>query len=305
LSGKFTLQWTILVEQVELGFQLAAHLDDFWSEFGYLKEGLALMRQLLDLPHEVDPLVRAALFQSASDLAWQQHDFETAIVYSKEAAELGRALGLIGRYAAYINRLGRIYIEQGRYAEAAQTLKEVLELALQEPENMNPGIPLAQLGEIAFFEGRLDEAEELLNQSLIYLTESQLIFFSLAKTDLAEIALAHEDFSKARLWLVQACNPAAQHIRRGLVFLCALAGYLVLSSEDKNAHIKAAQFYGAIESWSERSGVILGSFYQGLNQKRIDLARKSLSQEEWQKAHKAGRAWGREEALEHARKDLN
>jgi hypothetical protein len=69
---------------------------------------------------------------------------------------------------------------------------------------------------------------------------------------------------------------ASQQVRRTMVFLSALADYLVLSPAGNIK--KAAPFYGAIEAWSERSGAILGSFYQELNRTRIDLARTNCQQ---------------------------
>jgi tetratricopeptide (TPR) repeat protein len=292
------VKWTISTSKTELGFQLTGFLDDYWSSYGYFKEGLELMRALFALPYDGDPVVRADRLQMASDLAWQQHDFETAIAYSKEAADLGRKHGLKGKYPAYINRLGRIYIEQGRYAEAKTALQEGLELAMQEPENMKPGVPLTQLGEIALFEDRLQEAKSLLERALSHQTDDETIFLAMARTDLAEIALAENDLPQALYWLEQAYPHASQHARRFQVFLCALAGYLVLSPDgDKQ---KAAQIYGAIETLSERSHVILGRFYQNLNQERMHIAREKLSEQEWLGAFESGSGWERGEAIQQA-----
>ncbi len=296
------LKWTISTQQADLGLQLAFELEGIWSSLGYFKEASNLLGQLLSLPADIEPARRANFLQTASDLAWQQHDFDTAIAFSKEAVDLGRQFGLKGKYSTFINRLGRIYIEQGRYEEAKQALQEGLALANQEPENMKPGIPLTQLGEIAFFEGRLEEAKTMLEQALSeQMGDDEAIFIAMAKTDLAEIALSEGDFEKARGWLKQALPYASQHARRFIVFLSALAGYLILSSDgDKR---KAAQFYGAVESLSERSGVALGLFYQNLNRTRMELVRKELSAKEWQMAFETGHIWERSEAIQQVNKE--
>ena len=96
---------------------------------------------------------------------------------------------------------------------------------------------------------------------------------------MAEVSLAQGDFVKARIWLKDAFGPADSKFSKFEVFLSALAGYLVQSPDGDKT--KAAQFYGVIEIWSERSGVVLGAFYQRLNQKRFELARRELSVEEW------------------------
>ena len=295
-----SLKWTIAEGQAKLGFLLISELGDVWTSLGYFKEALDVLGQLLALPSEIDPARRANFLQTASDLAWQQHDFETAITYSKEIVELGRQYDLKGKYSAYINRLGRIYIEQGRYDEAKQALQEGLALAYQEPESIKPGIPLTQLGEIAFFEGRVIEAKSMLEQALSQqMGDDEAIFIAMAKTDLAEIALANGDFEKAREWLEQALPHASQHARRFIVFLCALAGWLVLSPQGDQQ--TAAQLYGAVESLSEHSGVVLGPFYQSLNRKRIELVQKKLSAKEWQKAYETGHGWDRGEAVQQAK----
>jgi len=293
------LKWTISERQTELGFQIASELEDAWSSLGYFKEGLGVMEQLLALPSETEPSLYASRLQTVSDLAWQMHDFETALRYSEEAVKLGRIHGLKREYPQYLNRLGRIYIEQGRLVEAKDSLSKALELAHEDSSVLSPGSPLAQLGEIALFEGSLDEAKALFEQALTHLTNNEDIFLAIVKTDLAEVALAQNDFAKARLWLENAFEPASRQVRRFMVLLSALAGYLVFTPDGDK--VKAAQFYGAVESLSERSGVVLGSFYQTLNQKRMELARKELSAKEWLGAFESGRGWERSEAIQQAK----
>lgn len=298
------LKWTIIERQTELGFQLASQLDNVWSSLGYFKEGLEVMIKLLDLPSNADPRLRAARLQDASDLAWQQHDFETALVYSEQAVELGRIYGLKQEYPWYLNRLGRICIEQGKLAEAKEALRLALELAKDDSSIMNPGSPLAQLGEVAFFEGYLDEAKSLFMKALTHLKKEDDIFLAIAKTDLAEVALAQGDFVKARIWLKDAFEPANKQVRRFMVFLSALTGYLVLSNDDREDKRKAACFFGAIDTVSKRSGVILGAFYQNLNRERMRLAREKLSDGEWLDAFESGRGWERGEVVQQARESV-
>jgi predicted ATPase len=118
-----SLIWAIEAQQTGLAYQLSRFLnEDYWSVHGYFREGLEMLRKLLELPGDIPPALRAQRLQLASDFAWQQHDFETAILYCREAAELGRTHALRQQYPLYLNRLGRIYIEQERYAEAKQAL---------------------------------------------------------------------------------------------------------------------------------------------------------------------------------------
>lgn len=296
-----SLRWAVEENQTEMGFHLAEFLNGVWGSIGYLGEGFDLIRTLMTLSDGSGPQVRANRLQMASDLAWQLHDFETALAYSKAAVDLGRLHGLKDTHPWYLNRLGRIYIEQEKYAEAKKVLEECLVMASASPEILNPGSPLAQLGEVAFFSGRLDEAKSLLEKSLAMLDSNDMIFIAMAQTDLAEIALAQKDLLQARHWLEQAYEPACQHIRRMLVFLCALAGYHVLVGRDPSTLGKAAQLYGAMESLGAKSGVNFNSFYRELNQARMQVGREKLSVTEWQAAYETGRGWERDEAIRQAK----
>ncbi|MCU0484936.1 MAG: helix-turn-helix domain-containing protein [Anaerolineales bacterium] len=290
INLRAALQWTIAAQRVELAYQFSGFLEeDYWSAHGYFREGLEMMRELLELPGGEFPALRANRLQTASDFAWQQHDFDTAITYSLEAVDLGRRHGLAQLYPGYLNRLGRIYIEQGRFAEGKQALQEALALAYQDPGNMNPGIPLAQLGELAFFQGEIGAAREYLEKALNHLSSSNEIFLAIALTDLAEISLTQNDFAKARTSLQQAFCPTLKQSRRLIVFLAALVGYLVLSPDgDKE---KAASFLGAIAGLRESSGVVLSQYYIDLNEKRSQLARSQLPPANWDAKFSEGRLW--------------
>ena len=197
----------------------------------------------------------------------------------------------------YRNLLGRIYIEQGNFAEARVALEECLALVYNKPEHLNPGSPLAQLGEVYLFEDKVGEARSVLEKALTHLEKGDAIFLAMAMTDLAEVALAEGDLKSAKAWLKEAYPHASQHVRRFIVFLCALAGYLVLSSKDKSNLRCAAHLYGAIEKMSRLAGIGLNAFYQDINQKRMQRAQKNLSATEWQGAYETGSVWERGEAI--------
>lgn len=299
LGGVF--KWAIAAKQAQIGFELAGYLEIVWSALGYFREGLNILRQLLALPVEVEPLLRANSLQKAADLAWQQHDFETGLDFARQAAELGRRYGLPGKQALYLNRLGRIYIERGEFPHARQVLTECLALARADPQSLNPGSPLAQLGELSFFEGKLDQAQSLLEQALTLLPPDEVIFTAIATTDLAEIALHRGDVSRARQLLLQASGIVSQHIRRTLVYLCALVGYLSQTKADDRAiMVQAARFLGAITALAEQSGVNFSGFYQELLARRSSLIQERLSPQEWRAGYEEGRGWSRSDALAQA-----
>lgn len=289
------LAWLIGAGKAEMAFTLASQLGGFWEPLGFHKEGLVFYRSLMLLGDGLQPRQLAALAQAASDLAWQQHDFETALFFSRQSVELGKMHGLASEYPWYLNRLGRIFIEQGKLAEARTILQEALTRSADPESKLNPGIPLVQLGEIALMQGQLDEARSVLQQALLHLDQESEIFIAMATTDLAEVALGSGDFSEAHRWLTRSLEYSKRHNRRFLIFLCSLAGYLALTPQDRPETV--AQFYGVIEALSDRLGLPLGTFYQTVNQNRMRIARQTLTENTWKNAFEDGKGWGKEDVV--------
>lgn len=293
------VKWTIDSNQTELSVQLVSLLAEYWETLGFFKEGFDAVTRLLRSTAEVEPRQRASLLNSASTLAWHQHDFDTALLYAKEAVEQERAHRKEDEDPSYHNLLGRIYIEQGNFAEARVALEQCLALMQGRPD-LNPGPPLAQLGEVALFEGRMEEAKSLLERAITLLDQDDAIFLAMAYTDLAEVALAEDGLETAKHWLKEAYPHTGAHVRRLIVFLCALAGWLALSNGAKEDQRKAAQLFGAMDTLAEESGAGLNPFYQNLNRRRMEIVREKLSAKEWREAYESGSGWERGEAIRQA-----
>jgi hypothetical protein len=128
----------------------------------------------------------------------------------------------------------------------------------------------------------------------------------MSEVDLAEVALAEGNFEQAHHWLALSFEYVNINIRRLLTSLCAMAGFIILSPDrQKKDLVKAAQIYGAIESISEKSGIILGTFYQEKKSERITKALKRLPAREWDRALQAGQLLSRDEVIELIRALLN
>lgn len=276
-------------------------LEPYWGSQGYFREGLALTRQLLDARGELKPQMNVELLEIAADLAWQQHDFDTALAYAQGAVEAGWGSSLPEGMPRHLNRLGRIYIEQGRYKEAEKVLRECLGMAEGIEGTLSPGIVLAQLGEIAFFERRLEDGRDILEEALTRLPSEEAIFIAISLTDLAEIALAEGDLGEAFQRLRQGFGAAGSQMRRSLVHLCALAGYLVAMMKLE----QAVRFCGAIKAWIERSGVTYAPFYRELLAQRMEAARVVLPEAQFEAALEAGGDWSWEQVLRAARAELD
>ncbi len=292
------LKHFISTNQAEKGFKMSDNLSFLWSSLGYWREGIDLLTQLFTLPDNSAPEIRAQRLQAASDLAWQVHEFEASLLFTHAAGELGKSYNLPRIEIQYLNRLGRIYIERGNYPKARQVLEECLELANKNPTVMNPGIPLAQIGELALFENRNEDAQIALLHALDLLKESEGIFIAMATVDLAEIALNEADFSKAIYWLKNAYPYVNLHIRRLIIYLCAAVGYLVLKPDRKQKDLfSAANLFGAIEILSTKSGVQLADYFINLLQNRKLIIRQVIGTDDWAKHYHSGMEWSQQKAL--------
>lgn len=297
-----SMRWALQAKQPSLAWQLADQLRDLWSVRGFIKEGSDALQDLLAIPGGITAEERPGWLEEASDLAWQQHDFTKSLSLAREAVETGRNNNLRKEYPSYLNRLGRILLEQGEITEARRALGECLSLARQDPQVMNPGVPLAQLGEADLFEGCLESADAKCREALSLLTSYEKIFTVMAQTDLAETAIARRDTAMAYHWLVQAGVLAGIHVRRLLVYLCAGAGYLLVSGWDNSKQdTAAAAIYGAIKGLSARTGVPLGPFYRRSILQGTTLLRQRLQPEAWKIAWDVGYHWDRDTALGKAR----
>lgn len=291
------LDWSIESMQADLAYKLILGLAEIWEPAGYLKEGLAIIRCVLDTFDPKEPTMRLKIYEKASDLAWQQRDFISALGFAEAAMEISREHGLVDRLFWQLNRLGRIRLEQGDMDAAIRFLEEAL---IHAP---NPGIPLAQLGEIALIQGGLDQAQLKLQQALTHLNAQQEeVFLAMALSDLAEVALAKGDFVLARDCLVKAYEPAGQHIRRLIYYLSSLAGYLTLlpggGSDEKEL---AAGFFGAVEALLQGSGTYLSAFYQEVNLQRLQIIQSQIGGDIFHQAFKGGYQQHREAILEKVR----
>jgi tetratricopeptide (TPR) repeat protein len=295
------LSWLIARQEAELAFQLVSRLGDFWEQWGFHREGLEFSKQLLALPDPSQPLLRATCLQKASDLAWQVHDFKTSLDFSHQAAELGRLHQLISPQVWHLNRLGRIFIEQERYAEARHALVESITLSRANHSVLNVGIPLAQLGELALFENRIQESKTFLSEAQSHLSQAYPIFWAMITVDMAEIAIQEGDFGHACAWLKRAIPYASLHIRRTLIFLGTLAGYLVSSHPDSEAHLRAAtRFYGALHSFTEQFAIRPGTFHRRLNDQCMQIIQERLSPGDFQAELRIGAEWSREKVFSEA-----
>lgn len=290
---------------------LCSKLGAFWETEGYLHEGTRLTQAVLAMPTARDTRLRLATLERISILAWQAHQFDTALTFAEQAQGLAQEMGQPEVLVRTLNLTGRIFLEQGDYDHADVVLRECLQLSGPIAEHFNPGCPLALLGEVALVRGDRQRAAAYLQQALIALakTEKTLyvgLFVATAHTDLAELALLNDQPMVARYELRRALPYARLTMRRLRCLLVALVGLLLtpLPITPTAHHQAASTLFGAIAGLGERTGDTLSPFHQRLIAERSASAQPLLSPHEWQATWQRGHAWTPAQAADAAERWL-
>jgi len=86
------IRWAIEAQEVEPGLRLVVALKTFWVFRNHLREARHLLAELLELPGELPPKLRAAALGAAADLATWQADYMAARPRAEESLALYREL---------------------------------------------------------------------------------------------------------------------------------------------------------------------------------------------------------------------
>lgn len=288
-----------LIEQGEASqaLQMCSALAWFWETHGYVREGQTLIRRSLTLGGQADADQRIDLLFKASNLSWQCHDFASADDFAAQAVAIAQA-ERPERLAWLFNLRGRIYIEEGELDQAEAALRRSAALARQQPELLNPGFPLLQLGEVAWARGDLAEAQALFDEADALLPDAGPdLARAILHTDRVEIALARGDMTAARDELRRGLPHVRQHVRRVRFWLVSLAGWLLADGSPEKAAL-GVQCLAAEEGLGERGGP-LSPNYRALIAQRLQTARGLVDASTWSALWGMARAWTAQEAMAH------
>ena len=292
------LTHAIAAQDGDAALTLCSRLGTFWETEGYLHEGTRLTQAVVAMPTARDTWLRLAALERIAILAWQAHQFGTALAFAAQAKALAEEIGQPEVLVRVLNLIGRIFLEQGDYSRAEAVLQECLQRSGAIAERFSPGCPLALLGEVALARGEWQRAATHLRQALAVLAAAEKtlyvgLFVATAHTDLAELALRQDQPMAARHELCQALPYARLTMRRLRCLLVALTGYLLtaLPTTPTTNTQAAATILGAIVGLGERTGDTLSPFHQRLVAERTANAQRLLSRHEWQAAWQVGQAW--------------
>lgn len=151
----------------EAGLRFCAALHPFWRIRGYLDEGRAYCRAVLELEsEETSAPARAKALNGAGALAFLQGDLSAARGYFEEGLAIDRTAGDREGMATHLNNLGLVALHLGEYSAAQGCFEESLILAREVGNSVLVSKMLNNLGIISRHRGDFVEAQNYYEQGL-------------------------------------------------------------------------------------------------------------------------------------------
>jgi predicted ATPase/DNA-binding SARP family transcriptional activator len=188
----------------ETAVRLAAGMRRFWYVHGHAEEGLRVLESVLADAPDASPLERSKALNGAGMLASARGDYAAARRFLEESLSVAEQLGDQQRMGVASSNLGNLALYEERWDEARARYERALEL-YRGVSPRDAGITLENLGLVAAAAGDLDSAETLLDEAIAVSVEHEAPReVASARRDLAWVSLARGDLERARELLVSA-----------------------------------------------------------------------------------------------------
>jgi predicted ATPase/DNA-binding CsgD family transcriptional regulator len=167
---RVALRWLWSHGENDLALRLALALGYFWEVRGYLREGQQALEDALARMPNADRRLRAKVLNRLGSVLIWQREAERSGVVIEEALALGRELEDPDITARSLSQLGRraatFEFAEGRLREAEQLLEEALVLRQQMGDRRGAANVQTQLAGIALRERAYKRAEHLADEAL-------------------------------------------------------------------------------------------------------------------------------------------
>jgi len=162
------LEWCQETGAIESGLRLSTELWRFWLMRGYLPEGRHRLNVFLQATtaEAIPPIVRARALEGACVLATRQKDFTDATVLANEALALGQQLDDREIVGSASISLAEVAYAQGNIPHAIELLENSLNLRRALGDTRGTASLLNNLGNIALQQGKFSRAAILFEESL-------------------------------------------------------------------------------------------------------------------------------------------
>jgi len=247
------LRWFISRGNAASAMQLLAAVGRPMEVRGYLTQGRALAADVLALPADLEPGLRARGELVAARLAWALDDYPAARILFEQAAASARLSGDRALAVSCRGFVGFLERGDGRLDEAEEIFQSGLAEAREIGSEQAVALCLGGLGRVAVGRGRLDEARRLSEEALaIHRRLGDHWIAGLVLWGLARTAIAQGDLARAEDALREWAGIAAA-LGNGWTMpyiLMTLAAAAVAGQRFE----RGARLLGAAEAQRERHG---------------------------------------------------
>jgi len=183
-----------------IGLQIAAALDRFYLQRGYIREGQTWLRVLLDRAYLAPPPLRAKALMISGILLYHSTQFATA------TADLTESLGILealnsdqDSIARVHNALGSVALDEEQIDRAMEHYRVAIEIRRRLGNRFGVASVLNNLALCSQARGELNEAEALFTESLsLYREIDDRWSAGSSLGNLASLALTRGDAQRAR-----------------------------------------------------------------------------------------------------------
>jgi non-specific serine/threonine protein kinase len=235
----------------ETKLRLAVALVVYWHFRGLLNEGRRHLEDVLGRTGSASPAGVAGL-NGLSRLSWAQGDMARAGRHARAAFRSARSAGDRAGAAFALLRLGKARFDAGRTA-ARSALERSAELATEVGDDVLLGECLTLLGQVALVDGRTDDADRLLRESVRLLSRTGDVHReAVALQALGRLHLDQARVDEAEAALLRSLTDLREFAlaRPTVPMLEALAAV----AADRGDHGRAARLVGAADGLLERMG---------------------------------------------------
>ncbi len=288
------LRFAVDERDAALAQRMAGALWQFWRANGHVQEGRAWLNDALTIPSE--DAFRAKALWGAAWLAYHQDDYPTAERLSIELLAFARRTSAPMDLRNGLTIRGMIAMAEARYAEAAVSFEEALELCRPLGRSWLLATSHLNLGSALMHVGDLERAQEMFGSAAaLYRELGDRRFATRGDMYLAQVRMLRGDDDGACESAALVLSAAAdigdeQSIAEGLETLAAAEAF---GRPDRAAFVA-----GVARAMRDDMSIRQLPYDRALVDGRLTTGRARISEREWRDAFDEGRTTALDAAIE-------
>lgn len=297
---RLALAYCVAEEQAEELLNLAARCWRYWWLHGHWDEGRRWLERGLACSVQDGP-TRLKALEGATFLAYLRLDLVSARSLAEEQLAAARHLDNTVEVAKALHALANVTLEEGDRGKARALYERSLSYSGDHPFAR---YTLHALGYLAIFENAPDQARMFLKRSLA-ISEAQSDDAEVANTlgILAFAALKHGEKEDASELLRRSMRLAVRLGDKPVIASRCFQGAAALLAERGAAH-EAARLLGAADLILQEMGSGLGQLGETVQRGTVDVIRRQLGEDSFERGRIDGRSMPLDEAVALARRSL-